>query len=174
MLTREPELRFHHLLCLPLFQGKGYSDGFSVNMQSVKDRLESEDTAVRFVCSGDMICQHCPNRTEDGCLLDGCGGTVAQKDSEVCRLSEIECHSVENYRSALTRLRSKMDKKALIYYARNVAGQSLVCAALKSGVRALMDCFLRDRSRLSFFYTKVQLLRRNSGAVHFFAYSSLA
>ena len=112
MLTREPELRFHHLLCLPLFQGKGYSDGFSVNMQSVKDRLESEDTAVRFVCSGDMICQHCPNRTEDGCLLDGCGGTVAQKDSEVCRLSEIECHSVENYRSALTRLRSKMDKKA--------------------------------------------------------------
>ena len=106
MLTREPELRFHHLLCLPLFQGKGYSDGFSVNMQSVKDRLESEDTAVRFVCSGDMICQHCPNRTEDGCLLDGCGGTVAQKDSEVCRLSEIECHSVENYRSALTRLRS--------------------------------------------------------------------
>ena len=46
MLTREPELRFHHLLCLPLFQGKGYSDGFSVNMQSVKDRLESEDTAV--------------------------------------------------------------------------------------------------------------------------------
>jgi hypothetical protein len=112
MLTREPELRFHHLLCLPLFQGKGYSDGFSVNMQSVKDRLESEDTAVRFVCSGDMICQHCPNRTEDGCLLDGCGGTVAQKDSEVCRFSEIECHSVENYRSALTRLRSKMDKKA--------------------------------------------------------------
>ena len=82
MLTREPELRFHHLLCLPLFQGKGYSDGFSVNMQSMKDRLESEDTAVRFVCS------------------------------EVCRLSEIECHSVENYRSALTRLRSKMDKKA--------------------------------------------------------------
>ena len=79
MLTREPELRFHHLLCLPLFQGKGYSDGFSVNMQSVKDRLESEDTAVRFVCSGDMICQHCPNRTEDGCLLDGCGGTVAQR-----------------------------------------------------------------------------------------------
>ena len=37
-----------------------------------------------------------------------------------------------------------------------------------------MDCFLRDRTRLSFFYTKVQLLRKNSGAVHFFAYSSLA
>ena len=63
MLTREPELRFHHLLCLPLFQGKGYSDGFSVNMQSVKDRLESEDTAVRFVCRGDVSTAQTGRRT---------------------------------------------------------------------------------------------------------------
>lgn len=81
-------------------------------MQSVKDRLEAEDTAVQLICGGDMICEHCPNRTEDGCLLDGSGGTVAQKDSEVCRLAEIDRQSVENYRNALLRLRNKMDKKS--------------------------------------------------------------
>lgn len=119
MLTREHNLqsvenisplRFHHLLCLPLFKGKGYSDGFSVNMQAVKDRLEGSGEAVKLVCESDMICANCPNRLPKGCKLDGQDKTVSDKDRLVCELSGIEEKCGLSYFEALERLKSNMKK----------------------------------------------------------------
>lgn len=106
-------LRFHHLLCLPLFKGKGYSDGFSVNMQAVKDRLEGSGEVVRLVCESDMICANCPNRTQDGCELDGQGKRVADKDRLVGELSGIGMDNASSgisYYRALEMLKSNMKK----------------------------------------------------------------
>ncbi|MDO4522768.1 MAG: DUF1284 domain-containing protein [Eubacteriales bacterium] len=64
-------LRVHHVLCLPLFAGEGYSDGFSRNMSSVKSWLaEHMDDALDIVCAPDMICGDCPNLTKQRTCRD--------------------------------------------------------------------------------------------------------
>ena len=35
-------IRYHHLLCLPRFEGKGYSADFCKNMANVKKRYNNE------------------------------------------------------------------------------------------------------------------------------------
>lgn len=59
------ELRIHHLLCIPLFVGEGYSGAFCENMSRVIQRLnEKPDQRLTAVCRADMICSGCPNLTE--------------------------------------------------------------------------------------------------------------
>lgn len=101
-------LRFHHLLCLPLFKGEGYSDDFSVNVQSVKELLESEGPTLRFVCSSDMICQSCPNRRKSGCALDDREGSVSDKDKRLADISGFEEDTELGYFDALKAVRRKM------------------------------------------------------------------
>ena len=53
-------LRPHHGMCLAYFEGKGYSDDFTVNMQNMLDLFE-KGTDVELVAAGDEICKVCPN-----------------------------------------------------------------------------------------------------------------
>ncbi len=59
------ELRYHHALCLPRFEGKGYSDDFCTNMQKIKDCYKNEE--VTFVEHCDEVCSHCPNNINGKC-----------------------------------------------------------------------------------------------------------
>lgn len=74
------KLRVHHLLCIPLFQGYGYSDSFCKNMEDMIGVLdEHADEPLQAVCSPDIICAGCPNLTaENTCAASGT--SVEEKD----------------------------------------------------------------------------------------------
>lgn len=64
-------LRIHHLLCIPLFEGEGYSDGFIRNMAGIIRMLEANADQLLVAVDGpDIICKGCPNLEEDGICAD--------------------------------------------------------------------------------------------------------
>lgn len=55
-------LRAHHLLCLPGYEGKGYDGAHKTSWDTVSERLkEHPDTFVRIVDGKDDLCKNCPN-----------------------------------------------------------------------------------------------------------------
>lgn len=62
------KLRPHHLICLNLFRGKGYSDKFTINMTTVKSHIDSHDT-IHITEGKDDICSHCPNSSDSGLCI---------------------------------------------------------------------------------------------------------
>lgn len=70
-------LRVHHLLCIPLFQGYGYSDGFCENMAACIGRLRADGgQTVILTDRADDICAGCPHRGKAG----GCRQNEEEKD----------------------------------------------------------------------------------------------
>ena len=63
-------LRPHHGMCLAYFEGKGYSDGFTVNMQKMLEFFE-KGADIELTVSGDEICKECPNLKEGSCVSAG-------------------------------------------------------------------------------------------------------
>ncbi|MGI6020531.1 MAG: DUF1284 domain-containing protein [Lachnospiraceae bacterium] len=64
-------LRGHHLFCVPLFAGAGYSEQFIDNMKMIVNSVKSGNIRLAIVTGSDDICSCCPNLTEDGsCLSD--------------------------------------------------------------------------------------------------------
>ena len=63
--------RPHHFLCSLGFEGKGYSDAFTANMNAiVMGRLRAEGgaaTEIEVVGAADDICAPCPLRRGTGC-----------------------------------------------------------------------------------------------------------
>lgn len=71
-------VRGHHLLCMPLFSGKGYSQAFTRRMAGLIHRWERGE-AFQLCLGQDDVCSACPNARENG----GCAlGTadVARRD----------------------------------------------------------------------------------------------
>lgn len=62
--------RPHHFLCTLGFQGKGYSQNFIQNFQTLKDQLntpEGEETLLQITLIRDAICDACPNVRGPSC-----------------------------------------------------------------------------------------------------------
>ena len=63
--------RPHHFLCSLGYQGKGYDDAFTANMdQVVAEGLHQDggdDTLITVVRQADVICGPCPHRRGEGC-----------------------------------------------------------------------------------------------------------
>ncbi len=66
------DFRVHHILCTNLYQGYGYSGDFCENMTEKVNWLKANpNEKIRLVADADMICQKCPNLTEDRkCVSD--------------------------------------------------------------------------------------------------------
>lgn len=60
-------LRYHHLNCIPGFEGKGYSPEFCGNMADIKKRIESGEEYELVLCADD-ICRACPNLQNGVCV----------------------------------------------------------------------------------------------------------
>ena len=80
-------LRPHHGMCLAYFEGKGYSDGFTVNMQKMLEFFE-KGADIELTVSGDEICKECPNLKEGSCVSAGLVEAYDRKVLEACGLSE--------------------------------------------------------------------------------------
>lgn len=85
---RKPvKLRAHHGMCLAFFEGKGYSSGFTANMEKVKNSLR-DDIPVELCMEKDVICSACPNLEKGVCAT---AEKVKKYDTMVlsaCGLSE--------------------------------------------------------------------------------------
>lgn len=55
------ELRAHHLLCMPMYSGHGYSEDFCEHMSEVIAYLHTGKPDLRILPSPDEVCSHCPN-----------------------------------------------------------------------------------------------------------------
>lgn len=72
------ELRAHHLLCIPMYQGHGYSEEFCVHMAEVIKKIRTTDEPIRPLVSPDVVCECCPNlqkgHAEGACLPNNADG----------------------------------------------------------------------------------------------------
>ncbi|MDO4321116.1 MAG: DUF1284 domain-containing protein [Lachnospiraceae bacterium] len=55
------ELRTHHLLCIPMYQGHGYSEAFCEHMAKVIETIKETEEAIRPLASPDVVCTRCPH-----------------------------------------------------------------------------------------------------------------
>ncbi|MDD2959890.1 MAG: DUF1284 domain-containing protein [Lachnospiraceae bacterium] len=62
-MSGQNRLRAHHLLCIPLYQGKGYSPQFCSNMDQMIAALKKVDSGIQIVEGPDGVCRACPNLT---------------------------------------------------------------------------------------------------------------
>ena len=59
------------------FRGLGYSESFVKNMIPIVDKdINTPDTKIEIVASGDSICSACPHQNDENCL----NGNVCNKD----------------------------------------------------------------------------------------------
>ena len=90
-------IRPHHLFCMSLFTGHGYSQAFADNMAAIIEDLKKGDPFC-LTSGQDDICRACPHRQEDGGCAQGTADvqrrdTAAlealglQAGSECCRWS---------------------------------------------------------------------------------------
>lgn len=99
---RTRKLRFHHLMCMPLFAGNGYSDEFSANMWKIKSILENEDLILTLVSSCDDICENCPNREGGFCITKGeINERVIGKDRKISEIIGLGENAETNYYGGL-------------------------------------------------------------------------
>lgn len=60
------KIRPHHLICMQLYIGKGYSPDFNINMKCIISRLEDGEE-FKLTDSADSICLKCTNLKKDVC-----------------------------------------------------------------------------------------------------------
>ena len=71
------EIRGHHLFCMALFAGHGYSQEFVENMAAVIRELE-EGESFCLASRQDSVCAACPNLLPDGGCTHGTEDVLAR------------------------------------------------------------------------------------------------
>lgn len=108
------KFRAHHIICTSLYEGKGYSGAFCENMTAIVNRLRSNpDEKLVLVAEPDMICQNCPNRTEDGKCSHN-DNRVVEKDRRVMRRLELQENTVYSYREMCRHARSHVTEEVFM------------------------------------------------------------
>lgn len=95
------DFRIHHILCTPLYEGKGYNGAFCENMTEIVEKLRAfPEQELHLVTHPDMICKNCPNLTENReCRQDQ--NHVVAKDEALCEVLQLEEGRDYSYRELL-------------------------------------------------------------------------
>ncbi|MDO4632424.1 MAG: DUF1284 domain-containing protein [Eubacteriales bacterium] len=113
-------LRVHHVLCLPLFVGEGYSDGFSRNMSEKKSWLNAHrEEKLTIVCQPDEICAHCPNLKTvsmdwQTLVCSDKGNQVQKKDEDLAEMLGLSCPIELSWRELLNCAVEKMNEERFL------------------------------------------------------------
>ena len=104
-----PELaiRAHHGLCTMFFENKGYSDGFTVNIAAVIERL-SKNPYVEIMRQEDIICGKCPNNRGGVCTDTA---KVNRYDAAVLELCGLRAGDVLPWADLQSRIIEKIIKE---------------------------------------------------------------
>ena len=65
MNNKKIKIRYHHLMCIPRYEGKGYSDVFCRNLEKIKNSLKNNNYVLVDDC--DDICICCPKNIDGKC-----------------------------------------------------------------------------------------------------------
>jgi hypothetical protein len=76
------KLRPHHLLCAANFIGKGYSDDFVENFETLLTHLKAGET-FEVINSADAVCAACPNLQAGICKTQEKVDALDKKHSQV-------------------------------------------------------------------------------------------
>ncbi|MCW3490429.1 DUF1284 domain-containing protein [Dethiobacter alkaliphilus] len=88
-------LRAHHLLCLPRFRGRGYSEEFTANMAAVAKSLsENPRQMVRITDGPDDICDFCPHLNNRQCVN---ARNVKKRDRQVLAFLGLQAGESREY-----------------------------------------------------------------------------
>lgn len=101
-------LRVHHILCTPLFVGKGYSDSFVNNMKGIVDKLQNNEI-VELQVTPDVICSSCPNHQDGVCTLDK--NKVETKDMKLLDAMKLSTTITYEARKLFKEVSEKMTKE---------------------------------------------------------------
>lgn len=106
-------LRPHHLLCTQSYEGMGYSDAFTANMDHITELLRSgTEAAVRLVFSADILCGCCPHMLgNDMCDSQGNVSLIDKRITEEFGLEE----GIYNYSELTAMIDSRMTEELLRY-----------------------------------------------------------
>ena len=97
-------LRPHHGMCLAYFEGKGYSDDFTENMQKMLEFLE-KDAMVELTVAGDKICSVCPNLEAGICVS---AELVKNYDNKVLKLCGLKAGEQISFRKFVDCVQEKI------------------------------------------------------------------
>lgn len=106
-------LRPHHLLCLQLYEGKGYSDAFCTKMDKVvRELLQRPQSLVRLVVGGDELCETCPHYQGAQCTLGQ--DNVVERDLEVLRAFSLQPEQSIAYAQIIARMRANLSQETFL------------------------------------------------------------
>ncbi|MFA5625685.1 MAG: DUF1284 domain-containing protein [Bradymonadales bacterium] len=104
-------LRAHHIFCLQLYEGKGYSEAFCKNMNRIRHELcEFPKSEICLRIEADDICAHCPNLVNKHCNFGQANTT--ERDKIALRILGLEEGARVSYALIQARLRSAMTAEA--------------------------------------------------------------
>lgn len=103
------KLRAHHLLCIQAYIGRGYSEEFIKNMDSIVDTLNKDiNQQILLVSDLDYICSRCPSNLDSiKCVSNK---KVRSMDEKVLGYLEIATKEY-TYHFLLERLKEKLNKE---------------------------------------------------------------
>lgn len=103
-------IRAHHLLCLPGYEGKGYDGAHKTSWDTISQQLkDNPDTYVKIVDGQDDLCKNCPNaRGENGIKCNM--GFLAQLDDKVKDLLFLKTGLVLTWNQLMERVYAIMNK----------------------------------------------------------------
>lgn len=112
-------IRIHHLLCIPLFVGEGYSGTFCENMSRVIRDLQMDPAQKLIaVCRADMICGGCPNLSEEHhCKEDA--SKVDEKDRKLAKRLGIRPGGQYTYQELLKIAKENLTKEIFVESCQN-------------------------------------------------------
>lgn len=113
-MTRRLKYRPHHFLCSLGFEGKGYSDSFTANMEAiVMGRLRADagkETEIEVVGLADDICGPCPKRRGTSCTDQE---KIDSLDAAHSRALRIDTGDRLTWAEALLRIRERVRPETL-------------------------------------------------------------
>ncbi|MDP6510274.1 MAG: DUF1284 domain-containing protein [Dehalococcoidia bacterium] len=108
-------LRGHHLLCLPGYEGFGYTDEHVARMWLVREHLWAHnETVVAVQDSPDVVCQICPHLSNGGCAIEpGDEVWVSRRDRRALSLLGLKAGQQLTWGEVLDRIRGRVDEQKL-------------------------------------------------------------
>ena len=110
----EPEIiniRPHHFLCIPGYQGKGYDGVHKTSWDTITYKLnENPDTFIRVVEGQDDLCKNCPNAKGENGIR--CNMSFLEKlDNKVREMLNLKTGAVMTWREIMEKVFSVMTKE---------------------------------------------------------------
>ncbi|MEW8956730.1 DUF1284 domain-containing protein [Clostridium sp.] len=101
------KLRPHHLLCLQGYEGKGYDEFFTKNMDKIYDALNNDFSILfQLQTHNDSICECCPNKIDE--FNCNSNEKIIAMDNKVLSKFNLKPNGVYNFHHTIEFINSKI------------------------------------------------------------------